>query len=619
MGSFISKKKERNGLFERNSAKPKINKIKNKSYTKRDFWIIGLTIFVFILGLLLRTWRIIREGMPIAFDGYHFQRIAKQIFFDEWYDLTDITRDPPGIHFILVIAENMFGFSGQPIMWSIFIFPQILCSMQLIIYFVLVRRLTKTKTAALLAMFFITFVGIIVYRNQNGAPEAFVLGLVPFVVFYLSRYIETKNFRFMVVALLITSSIVVIHHLTTFVVIVLWHVIMLYDIFYLRAKSKANSKIAILKNTIVLISLDLFTGGFWYLVLKNYPVNFISGSLGGLFPENQPIYPTILMMVGALILISIAFTVFFYNFDKRKINFTIIISVIIATFGLFFVGLLLGAASPNFSILSTLSLGTLAIVIPPSAVIGLIYLNNNKFAASRAMRAWIFVVIAIISVTAIFPYMSSLLGRLALYIIGMAIVLSAICVYKLFSKINTRKLKAFALLGLIGCMALTMSCSYPKPEYNWGQQEIYFDAELKATEFLVTFVYAPNNSILASDCPITIDGDLRISLFVEGYSGLDATLGQNQTSWLTRTFFLEDELLYTYLTETKPTSVNAKIDYLFISRVMIVDGYISNWANYGTTMDNWIKKLPLNGTMIPFNPYLQRIYDNAIVYLLYEL
>jgi len=59
---------------------PRRNYDNGKGYSKYVFVIIGLTMSTLILGFLLRTWRIIREGMTIAFDGHHFQEIAKVIY-----------------------------------------------------------------------------------------------------------------------------------------------------------------------------------------------------------------------------------------------------------------------------------------------------------------------------------------------------------------------------------------------------------------------------------------------------------------------------------------------------------------------------------------------------------
>jgi len=588
-----------------------------KGYSKYEFVIIGLTILILILGFLLRTWRIIREGMPIAFDGYHFQKIAKGIFFEGWYDFSEIARDPPGIFFILVIAENLLGLPGQPIMWSIFVFPQIVCTLQLIIFYVLAKRLTKSRMISLMTMFCMSFIGLIVYRNQNVAPETFVLGLVPFVVFYIGRYFETNDFRFLFVGVVITGGIILIHHLTTLIVLVLWHILVFYNFIYDKVKKKTNIIRKYLVNAIVLIALDIFVVLFWQFILKGYPFDFIRNSTQNLF-EGGKLVAIILTILGVVLLNTITFSIFFYNFDKKKINIGIIVSVILAALTIFGMAVFFGGSAPDMTIITILVLGTPAFVLPPLGVLGVTRIPKIDESMSRIIRGWLFTIVLILSVTVIFPIMTSLVARLALYIVAFVVVLAAIGIIYLVKKVKMKKLKAVILLCLIGTMTTTMSFAYPAPENNFGQQEIYREAEFCTIDFLVLYRYQPNNTVYYpyTGNPILVDTDFRISIIIRGYSGIDASFCTNSSSWLIRVFRLRLQNYSYFVATSSPKLVNNRIDYIYVSRVMFVDGFHSGWANYGSEKDNWIIRLPDISTSIPLNLYISRIYDSNLTYLL---
>jgi len=588
-----------------------------EGYSKNEFVIIGLTVLILILGFLLRTWRIIREGMPIAFDGYHFQKIAKGIFFEGWYDFSEIARDPPGIFFILVIAENLLGLPGQPIMWSIFIFPQIVCTLQLIIFYVLAKRLTKSRMISLMTMFCMSFIGLIVYRNQNVAPETFVLGLVPFVVFYIGRYFETNNVRFLFVGVFITCGIVLIHHLTTLIVLVLWHILVFYNFIYNHVKKNTKIIRKYLVNAIVLIALDVFVVLFWQYVLKGYPFDFIKNSTQVLFVGGK-LVAIILTILGVVLLNTITFSIFFYNFDKKKINIGIIVSVILAALTIFGMAVFFGGSAPDMTIIAILVIGTPAFVLPPLGVLGVTKIPKIDESMSRIIRGWLFTTVLILSVTVIFPIMTSLVGRLALYIVAFVVVLAAIGIIYLVKKVKMKKLKAVILLCLIGTMTTTMTFAYPAPENNFGQQEIYSEAEFCTIDFLVLYRYQPNNTVYYpySANQILVDSDLRISLILEGYGGIDASFCRNSSSWLVQVFRLRLQNYSCFVATFSPKLINSRIDYIYVSRVMFVDGFHSGWADYGSEKDNWIIRLPDICISIPLNPYISRIYDSNLTYLL---
>ncbi len=591
---------------------------RRNGYTKSEIWIISLTILITLLGFLLRTIRMFREGMPIAFDGWLFQKKAKMVFFDGWFDLSEITRSPPGIYLLLVITEHLLGLPGEPIMWSIFILPQIIASLQLVIFFVLARRLTHSRVNGLLTMFFMSILGLIVYRNQNVAPETIVLGLVPYIVYFIYRYLETNDYRFITSAILIAAGITLTHHLSTLFVLIIWHVLLPYDILYRKIKKIKISLKTIIINIVIITLIDICIYFFWVRVLKNYPIGFMNDTVSSFFDTLNATVATILMILGIIILNTITFLYLWFNIDNNKAKIAIVSLASLGCVLIFILAVFFGGTTPETSIWTAILAGTPILVLPPLGSLGLVSLPNSNNLQTRTIRAWLFGLFGILSVVAIIPSMSSILGRLALYIIPIGVILATIAISKIVVSINTRKLKALALIGLAGSMALTMTYAYPKPENNWGQQEIYWNAEFKTVDFITLYVYAPNNTVFNSSCPITIDADLRLSLIIEGYGGLDATYGYNRTSWLTKLLFLENESLIAFVNSSKPTAINKKIDYIFISIVMMEDGYITDWANYGTVKDNWIMKFPDISDIIPLNPYLHRIYNNGITYLLYQ-
>lgn len=242
--------------------------------------------------------------------------------------------------------------------------------------------------------------------------------------------------------------------------------------------------------------------------------------------------------------------------------------------------------------------------------------TNNHF-ETRLIRSWLFSLIAIISLTVIIPLLFSLLARLAFYLIPAGVVLASYAVYRILLRVSYRKLRAVTLLALIGSVALTMTYACPKPADNWGQQEIYFAAEFSTVDFLVNYYYSPNNTLWSPACPVVIDADLRISLIIEGYGGLRATYSHPQASWQYQVLIRNETARSEFLQSIYPRSVNDELNFIFFTRVMFVYGYITDWANYGTTKENWIVKFPEISSDVLLNPYIERVYSNGFTFLLY--
>jgi len=598
--------KNSNGI---NSIFTNDTKRKNRSYSRSDFLIISLTILITLFGFLFRAWRLFREGMPTAYDGWFYLRHMREVFYEGWFNLGDIARDPPGFTFILIMAEYLLGTNGEPFIWAIFVFPQIICSVQLIIFFVLARRLTGSKTVALLSMFFMSFFGLIVYRNQNVAPEVAVLGIVPFVVFYLYRYLESKDFRMLVLAILMTVVITLVHHLTTVMVLAIWHVVLPYDVLFRRFKTKTANWKNILINLGILVAIDLFVILYWLFGLNGFPVSFIQNAFSVLF-SGISLSTTLIMIFGVLILIAVVFSVLFYNFERKKINIALIVFTIVGSVTIFIVAMFFGAASPDQTIWAGILAGTPILVTPPLAALGFISLPNANKVRSRVIRGWVLSQLVIICVTAAIPIMSSILGRLALYIMGVLVLLSAIAIFNILKKVKLQKWKALTLIALIGAMALTTTYSYPKPENNWGQQEVYWQAEFAAVDFII-FVENLSYPSWVEGQSIIVDSDFRLAAIVEGYGNLEATFDIGNASWLT-TILLANETNRTDLvSNTSPWEIYPEIDYIFTSQIMYRDGYIIGWAVYAGENENFIKKYPDISQLIPLNPYIHRIYDNG--------
>ena len=603
--------KDSNGI---NSIFTDDNKRKNRGYTKSDFLIITLTLLITLFGFLFRAWRLFREGMPTAYDGWFYLRHLREVFYEGWFNLGDAARDPPGFTFILIMAEHLLGTNGEPFIWAIFVFPQIICSVQLIIFFVLARRLTGSKTIALLSMFFMSFFGLIVYRNQNVAPEVIVLGIVPFVVFFLYRYLEGKDIRMLILAILMTVVITLVHHLTTVMVLAIWHVVLPYDVLYRRFKTKTANWKSVLINLGILIGIDIFVLLYWLFGLNGFPLTFLQSASSVIF-TGISLSTTLIMIFGALILIAIGFSVLFYNFDRRKINITLIVFVIVGSITIFIIAMFFGAASPDQTILAGILVGTPILVTPPLAAIGLVSLPNASQAKSRVIRGWALSLLAVIGVTAMFPIMSSLLGRLALYIIGVLVLLSSIAIFNILRKVKLQKWKAVTLIALIGTMALTTSYSYPKPENNWGQQEVYWQAEFAAVDFII-FVENLSYPSWVEGQNILVDSDFRLAAIVEGYGNLEATFDIGDASWLTTILLANETSRTNFVTNTSPWEIYPEIDYIFTSQIMYRDGYIIGWAVYAGENVDFIKKYPDISQLIPLNPFIHRIYDNGFSVLL---
>ncbi|MBD3192088.1 MAG: hypothetical protein GF308_15690 [Candidatus Heimdallarchaeota archaeon] len=590
----------------------------HRGYTKGERWVIILTALLTLLGFLLRAWRIMREGVPLAFDGYYFQRMAKEVFFEGKLPLSEITRDPPGLTFILVLAEHLLGLPGKPLMWSIYLLPQIICSLQLIIFFVLARRLTRSRTIGLLSMLFMSFLGLIVYRNQNVAPETIVLGLVPFVVFYILRYLETTDLRFLLLALAITGGIVLTHHLSTLFVIVSWHSLLPYEIIYrLVKKEKLNKKVTII-NVSLLLLMDGFIVVFWLVVLKGFPIEFGTEAFASAFTFKGATITMVIMIFAALILLAFLSTVLFYNLNNKKIR--AILTPLTGTVGItvYIIAMIFGAGSPDANIWAGVLAGT-PVILTPFLGFGVTSLPDVRKLRSRMLRGWVFGFVATILITAIIPMMSALLARLALYLIEAIIIVAAIAVMKICSKIETRKWKGITLIALTCCMALTMTYAYPKPKTIWGQQEFHYQAEFNTLDYLMNYSTPPPNTVWVDKWTIQVDCDFRLGLVVEGYSGFESTMGSNITSWLTNISLRNPEEREKYVTTVSPREFNIGLDYIFVSEVMTRDGYITSWANYGSNFTNWIIKLPEIERMVCYNPYIYRIYDNDITALLFPI
>ncbi|MHA1187045.1 MAG: glycosyltransferase family 39 protein [Candidatus Heimdallarchaeota archaeon] len=585
-------------------------KNKKKRYNNADYIIIIITVLITLFGFIFRTWRLIREGMPATYDGYFFLKRVREVYFSGWMDLSAITRDPPGLTFILVMAEYLLGLAGEPIIWSLYLFPQLICSIQLIIFYVLARRLTKSRTIGLLTMLVMSFVGLIVYRNQNVAPEIVVLGMVPFVVFYLYRYLETNDWRHMLLAILTTITITLVHHLTTFIVVVIWHVVLPFDILYRRLKSKTVSIKYILINVAILLGIDAFISTYWIFGLTNFPFKFIGGAFSELFIGINTASMA-LMIFSLLLLAAVGLAILFYNFEHKKINILIIVAINITVVVIFIITMFFGGTSPDQTIIAGLVAGTPAFVLPPLLALGLISIPKLDIMRSRVMRGWAVSIIAVVGVTAIFPGLSSLLSRIALYAMELCVLAAAMGVIWILKKVNKRKWKAVALIGLIATTGLTMSFAYPKPEYNWGQQEVYWDAEFSAIDYMVYGEGLEYPQWIEGQ-NVIVDCDFRLGAIVMGYGSLASTFYKRDASWLKYILFANDTLRDNIVVTTSPLQICDKINYVFISDVMFDDAYMLGWASYGSGTDDWLSNYPEIRNILPLNPFMHRIYDTKI-------
>ncbi|MFW9924133.1 MAG: glycosyltransferase family 39 protein [Candidatus Thorarchaeota archaeon] len=591
-------------------------------YTKKDYFIIFLTVAITLFGFIFRTWRLFREGMPVAYDGYFYLRYLKPDFFHGWKDLSSLSRDPPGFTFILIMAEFLLGLPGQPIIWSIYIFPQIIASIQLIIYFIMARRLTRSRSIGLITMLIMSFIGLIVNRNQNVAPEIIVLGLVPFVVFFIARYLETEDYRFLIVAILISVGITLIHHLTTLIMLACWHVLLPYDLLMKKIYRQNVTRKNILTSIFSLIGLNIFVLLIWGFFLHGFPLSFISQSLqsGLCLPGTTPdpsCEINFYILFGSILLNALFLFFLFYNFRIKKLNYAIIIVTSISMIGIFIYAMFFGAATPDQSIVSVLVLGS-PVILAPFTMKGVIDQPETSKFESRMTKGWLYANICLVTITAIFPSLTSMLPRLALYLISAAVLLATIAIYNIVKKIKRQKLQAIGLIGLLGVMGLTISYAYPDPQYNFGQQEVYWDAEFETIDYIL-YVKDVEFPILQFGHTVVIDTDFRLSAILQGYGGLNVTFELRGYSWLTPIVFMNESTLYTYVTNSTPSLLYEDIDFIEISRIMWDVGYITGWAVYGDDNDDWIVKFPDIIDILPLNPHISRVYDNKITFLLLPL
>jgi hypothetical protein len=585
---------------------------KYKGYAKADYIIITLTIVITLFGFIFRTWRFIREGTPGAFDGWFYMRHLREVYYNGWMNLGAIARDPPGLTFILVMAEHMLGLPGEPFLWSLYIFPQLICSIQLIVYFVLARRLSQSRTVGLLTMLIMSFIGLIVYRNQNVAPEIIVLGMVPYIVFYLYRFLETNDWRHMILAILTTVTITLVHHLTTLIALAIWHIVLPFDILYRRFKSKTISTKYLLINLGILVGIDAFVVLYWIFGLAGFPLTFISGSLSGLF-TGASIGTILIMVFGVLLIGAVCLAILFYNFERKVINIIICVAISVVAVTIFIVAMFFGTSSPDQTIVAGLVTGTPIIVLPPLLAIGLVSIPKADVMRSRAIRGWALSLLICIGVLAIFPSMSAILGRIALYIIGLAVFGAALGMYWILKKVNKRQWKAISLIGLIAATGLTMTYAYPKPEHNWGQQEVFWDAEFSALDYITAGEGLTYPQWIEGQ-DIVIDCDFRLGAIVEGYGNMQTTFEHESrnASWLTLILLTNATLRNNRLITTSPWQLPGGTDYVFISEIMYRDAYLTGWAIYGEDNSDWSQKYPNIKSVIPLNPYMHRIYDTKI-------
>jgi hypothetical protein len=270
-----------------------------------------------------------------------------------------------------------------------------------------------------------------------------------------------------------------------------------------------------------------------------------------------------------------------------------------------------GASSPDQTIVAGLVAGTPAIVLPPLLSLGMVSIPKTDVMRSRIIRGWALSLIAVIGAIALFPSLSSLLSRIALYVTGLCVFAAALGIYWIIKKVNKQKWKAVALVGLICSMGLTISFAYPKPEHNWGQQEVYWDAEFSAIDYIVYGEGLAYSQWIEGQ-NIVVDSDFRLGAIVEGYGSLEATFKQRNASWLTYILLANDSLRNNLVATTSPLQICGETDYVFISDVMFRDGYIIGWASYGDGKDDWLRNYPEIRYVLPQNPYLHRIYDTKI-------
>lgn len=560
-----------------------------------------------ILGFLLRVWRIMREGRPLLHDGYDFLRYAKRLFFQEEIELTELPWTGPGFFIIMTIAENLLGFSGAPMMWVIFIFPQILRALQLIVYFVLARRLTRSRTIGLLTMFFITFQGLLVYWDQNISPELIVRGLIPFVILFLLRYFESQDRRFFLLAFLITIVIILTHHLSTLFILIGWHVIFPYQLIYKSKQDGVNPK-QIIWNVILLIFLDIIVILFWIFPLRNYPFKIIKNGVTLLLAGDFSATIIVMMVFAIIALIILTMVFLVYDFRHKWVKIAIIVLGICGGLAIFIGAMFISSATPEQGLLGGLLAMTNVIAFLPLALGGITSLPPPKNIRGRIIRTWFLVPILVMMGTIALPGMTAMLGRIAMFLIGVATFFAAIFVAHIISKIKLKKNKILAAVGLILLVSTTISYGYPTAEMKGGDQDFYWNAEFATNDFLIHYSNPPPQTVWVEGWPTEIDSDYRFGVIIEGYAGFECTMGYTYSSWLAQLITMNSSALFEYVTKNNPQQFNENITYLFLSEVMFRTGFSRGRTTHGEN-EYTIRRLPEIRDILSINPYLHRIYD----------
>ncbi|MBD3190943.1 MAG: hypothetical protein GF308_09885 [Candidatus Heimdallarchaeota archaeon] len=587
---------------------------KRQRFTFSERTIIGLVILMTILGFLLRIWRIAREGRPLLHDGYDFLRYAKRLFFQEEIELTELPWTGPGFFIIVTMAENLLGFSGAPMMWAIFIFPQLIRALQIVVYFVLARRLTRSRIIGLLSMFFITFQGLLVYWDQNVSPELMVRGLVPFVILFFLRYFESKDNRFLLLAFLTTIIIIFTHHLSTLFVLVGWHVIFPYQLIYKSKQEGVNPK-QIIWNSLILIFLDIIVILFWIFPLRNYPFRIIKNGINLLVTGNfsTTIIITMVFAIITLIILTLAFLI--YDFRHKWVKIAIIILGVGGGAAIFIGAMFISAATPEQGLLGGLLAGTNVIAVLPLALGGITSLPPPKNTPGRIIRTWFLGAMIVMMGTVALPGMTAMLGRIAMFLIGVATFFATIFVAHIISKIKLKKNKVLATLGLILLLGTTISYGYPTAEMKGGDQDFYWNAEFATNDYLINYSNPPPQTVWMEGWPVEIDSDYRLGVIIEGYAGFECTMGYTYSSWLAQFITLNSSALIEYVTKSNPQNFNGNISYLLLSEVMFQTGFSRGRTTHGEN-ELTIRKLPEIRDILSINPHLHRIYDTKFSQIL---
>jgi len=215
VGEDIQKNKKIDKYFKKQEIKKYFNQTINFLKQKKIQTIIAVVLIlaIIILGSWIRLQNLpllkdstTGEYIPLALDPFYFLRVAETIVdtgglpeFDTMRMPFEVAWHPEILPKVLVMiykVANVFG--NYSLQYIDVLYPVIFFILGLIVFFLLVYVLTKSKITALLSSAFLAFIPSYLYRTMAGFADHEAIGIFAFfltlLVFTLSlKYLEKES------------------------------------------------------------------------------------------------------------------------------------------------------------------------------------------------------------------------------------------------------------------------------------------------------------------------------------------------------------------------------------------------------------------------------------------